>query len=97
MVFVQPLNFVIAPVCEIALLSLISQLPQTTKLFPYTTLFRSVKATLFAPVFVKDTAAVKRLFCPRVIANAQVVTLEVPGTVKTPAGVIAHPALIIKF
>ena len=92
-----PLDFVIAPVCEIAPLAVISKVPEPREEVPKTKAMALVKATLFAPVFVKDTAAVKRLFCPRVMANPPVVKLEVPGTVKTPDCVIAPPALIIKF
>ena len=48
-----------------------------------------VRDTAFAPLLLKVTAPVSKLFCVKVIALAPALKLEVPGTVKAPVCVIA--------
>jgi len=56
-----------------------------------------VKLTLFAPLLFSDTAPVNTLAEPKVIAKAPVLKLEVPGTVNTPACVMAPLAIMVKL
>src|SRR4029079_669278 len=56
-----PRAWVIAPVCVIAPLALTVSVPLPTADRPRLTAFASVKATLFAPLLLSDTAPVKSL------------------------------------
>src|SRR5579863_10182374 len=91
-----PAACVMAPASEIVPLAVIPRVPEPIEDVPSTKLIPFTSETLFAPVFVSETAPVKAFDCESVMAKPPVVKLEVPGTVNTVLlfCVIAPPAVI---
>jgi len=79
------------PVCVIFPLAVKPRVPEPIELVPRAKALLFVRATLFAPELLRDTAPVKALFKPRLMALAPALKLAVPPTVMMP--VCPIPAL----
>jgi len=73
------------PVCVMLPLAVKPSVPEPTEEMPRTKAPLLTRATLFAPELLSETAPVKTLFKPRLIALAPALKLAVPPTVKMPA------------
>jgi len=88
------------PVCVMSPLAVKPSVPEPMALAPRTKAPLLTKVTLFAPELLSDTAPVKALLKPRLMALAPALKFAVPPTVKMPAWLmpaLAAVAIAVKF
>jgi len=88
------------PVCVMLPLAVKPSVPEPREEVPRTKAPVLTKATLFAPELLRETAPVKALFKPRLMALAPALKLAAPPTVKMPAcpiPALTAVAIAVKF